>query len=118
MAKTKITTNTKDSKLSKASLTADHGNVILRFDKAYFSYGEKKPILEDVSFGIRERAKITLMGQNGAGKTTLFDLIMSLKPLEDGHIHIQKGLTIAQAMQVMPKEKLGMTVKEFFESAF
>lgn len=107
-----------EQQASKASLTASHGNVIMRFDDVFFHYSHKKHILDGVSFGIREGAKITFMGQNGAGKTTIFDLITgALKP-EEGVIHIKKGLTIAQGAQVMPKEKLDMDVREFFRSAF
>ncbi len=102
---------------SKATLTAGHGDVILRFNGVVFNYGNKL-ILDEVSFGVREGAKITLMGQNGAGKSTMFELIMSRLIPEEGAIHIKKGLTIAQAMQVMQKEKLIMTVREFFQSAF
>ena len=109
--------NPKGLQVSRAALTANHGDVILRFDKVSFNYGIKV-ILNDVSFPIREGAKITLMGQNGAGKSTMFDLIMSVHQLEEGSIHIQKGLTIAQAMQVMPREKLGFSIREFFQSAF
>ncbi|MBI5732587.1 ABC-F family ATP-binding cassette domain-containing protein [Candidatus Jorgensenbacteria bacterium] len=109
--------NQKDSELGKTALIANHGDVIMRFDKVYFNY-DIKPILSDVSFGIREGAKITLMGQNGAGKTTMFDLIMSAHLPEDGSIHIKKGLTIAQAMQVMPREDLAFSIRDFFQSAF
>ncbi len=108
----------KYSQSNKTVLTANHGNVIMRFDNVSFNYGINKPILEGVSFGIREKAKITLMGQNGAGKTTLFDLIMFVRTPEEGGIHIQKGMTIAQAMQVMPREKLILSVRDFFQSAF
>lgn len=102
---------------NKAALTANHGNVVLRFDGVSFNYGIK-PIFDEVSFSVREGAKITVMGQNGAGKSTLFNLIMSVYKPEEGSIHIQKGLTISQAMQVMPREKLNLSVREFFQSAF
>ncbi|MBT9171530.1 MAG: putative ABC transporter ATP-binding protein YbiT [Actinobacteria bacterium] len=102
---------------NKTALTANHGNVILRFDNVSFNYGIK-PIFNEVSFGVREGAKITVMGQNGAGKSTLFDLIMSVHKPEEGDIHIQKGLTISQAMQVMPREKLNFSVRDFFQGAF
>ena len=49
--------------------------VILRFDEVTFEYQHKKPVLDEVSFSIRNGSKITLMGQNGAGKSTLFSLI-------------------------------------------
>ena len=107
----------KEKQSNKTILTANHGNVILRFDGVSFNYGIK-PILDEVSFGVREGAKITLMGQNGAGKSTLFDLIMSVHEPAEGSIHIQKGLTISHAMQVMPREKLNFSVREFFQSAF
>ena len=106
-----------NSQPNKAALTANHGNVILRFDNVSFNYGVK-PVFNEVSFGVREGAKITVMGQNGAGKSTLFDLIMSVHAPEEGNIHIQKGLTISQAAQVMPREKLNLSVREFFQSAF
>ncbi len=107
----------KEKQSNKTILTANHGNVILRFDGVSFNYGIK-PILDEVNFGVREGAKITLMGQNGAGKSTLFDLIMSVHEPAEGSIHIQKGLTISHAMQVMPREKINLSVREFFQSAF
>jgi ATPase subunit of ABC transporter with duplicated ATPase domains len=92
--------------------------VILRFDKVSFEYGVNKPILEEVSFPLRNGAKITIMGQNGAGKTTIFGLITgALKP-ESGIINTQHNLTIATAKQVIPREDLKLTVREFFEKCF
>src|SRR5512143_2969578 len=96
----------------------DHGDVILRFSDVNFGYGHNKPILDQVSFPVRERAKVTLMGQNGAGKSTIFKLILGeLKP-DEGSINIKNGATVGHAMQVIPREKLDLTVKAFFESAF
>jgi ATPase subunit of ABC transporter with duplicated ATPase domains len=96
----------------------DHGDVVLRFSEISFSYGHNKPILEEVSFPVRERAKITLMGQNGAGKSTIFKLILNELQPEGGTINIKKGATIGHAMQVVPRDKMEMTLKEFFETAF
>src|SRR3989344_7866502 len=91
--------------------------VIIRFNKASFEYG-KKLILNEADFSVREGAKITLMGQNGAGKSTIFQLITgSLKP-ESGKIIIKKDLTMATSRQVIPREELELTVKEFFNKAF
>ena len=92
-------------------------NVILRFNNVSFEYG-KKPILSEADFSVREGSKITLMGQNGAGKSTIFQLIMgSLKP-ESGAVIVTKGLTMATARQVIPRDEIELTVKEFFEKAF
>ncbi|MFA5130541.1 MAG: ATP-binding cassette domain-containing protein [Patescibacteria group bacterium] len=96
----------------------DHGNVIIRFSDVTFGYDEDHLTLDEASFSMRENAKFTVMGQNGAGKSTIFKLITGeLKPLEGG-IHIQKDVTIATALQVIPRERMGETVKEYFEHAF
>ncbi len=96
----------------------DHGNVLLRFSNVSYGYDEENLLLEEASFSVRENAKITVMGQNGAGKSTIFKLISGLvKPLE-GQIHIKQGATIATALQVIPRERLSETVKEYFQHAF
>ena len=63
-------------------------------------------------------AKITLMGQNGAGKSTMFQLIMGVLTSEQGNVIVEKGLTMAIAKQVIPRDQLDHTVLQFFESAF
>lgn len=93
-------------------------NVILRFDEVTFEYQEKRPLLDDASFSVREGAKLTLMGQNGAGKSTLFSLIKGeLKP-KLGKIHIEEGLTIATAEQVVEREHFDLTIEEYFARAY
>jgi ATPase subunit of ABC transporter with duplicated ATPase domains len=92
--------------------------VILRFDKVSFEYGVNKPILEEVSFPLRVGSKITIMGQNGAGKSTIFGLITGILKPESGIINAQNGLSIATAKQVLPREDLVLTVREFFEKCF
>jgi ATPase subunit of ABC transporter with duplicated ATPase domains len=96
----------------------DHGNVIVRFSDVSFAYNDDYTTLDEASFSIRENAKMTLMGQNGAGKSTIFKLMTGeLKPTS-GQIHIQKDATIATALQVMARERMEETVREFFEKAF
>ncbi len=91
---------------------------IIRFENVSFEYGVNKPILSEVDFSIRRGAKITLMGQNGAGKSTLFSLITGASKPEDGDIHIDKKNTIAISRQVIPRDQLTLTVREFFEKCF
>jgi ATP-binding cassette subfamily F protein 3 len=92
-------------------------DVIIRFDNVSFEYGQK-PILAEAVFSVRQGMKMTLMGQNGAGKTTIFQLIMgALKP-EEGAINIEQGLTMAIGRQVIPRDEMDLTVREFFEKAF
>ncbi|HMT27446.1 MAG TPA: ATP-binding cassette domain-containing protein, partial [Candidatus Absconditabacterales bacterium] len=93
--------------------------VILSFDKVSFSYnGDKKVILEEASFSVRQQTKITIMGQNGAGKSTLFKLITKELSPKSGKINIANGTSIAIAKQVIPREMMNLTVREYFETAF
>lgn len=91
---------------------------VLRFEDVSFEYGHGKPILDEVSFVIRRGAKLTLMGQNGAGKSTIFSLITGESEPEDGTIHRSHGISIAIARQVIPREELGLTVRDFFQKVF
>ncbi|MCL5017234.1 MAG: ATP-binding cassette domain-containing protein [Patescibacteria group bacterium] len=92
--------------------------VILRFNKVSFEYKYDNPILNEVDFSIRRHSKITIMGQNGSGKSTIFKLITGVLHSESGKISVSPGVTIATAQQVIPREELDLTVREFFEKRF
>jgi ATPase subunit of ABC transporter with duplicated ATPase domains len=93
-------------------------DTILRFQKASFEYGHNKPILNEVDCSLRRGSKITIMGQNGSGKSTIFKIITGLLKLENGDVFITNGVTIAIARQVIPRDELNLTLREFFEKAF
>lgn len=95
-----------------------HGEVVIRFEKVSFEYGHNKPILDSVDFSIRRHMKVTIMGQNGAGKSTLFSLITGERQPEEGQIHKAQRTTIALSRQVIPRDELNLTVREFFEKCF
>ncbi len=91
---------------------------IINFEEVSFEYGHNKPILDEVSFTLRRGMKMAVMGQNGAGKSTLFALMTgALKP-EDGEINRSHGMKVAIASQVIPREKMELTVRDFFQSYF
>ena len=94
------------------------GEVIVRFDKVSFSFGIKKPILHEVDFTVRRGTKITFMGQNGAGKSTIFGLIMGAHEPNEGTIHLSSGLSVAIGRQVIPRDELELTVRDFFQKVF
>lgn len=88
---------------------------ILKFNKVSFGYLENKPLLDEVNFSIRRNTKTTIMGQNGAGKTTIFGLISGDIRPESGTVSVARGLSIAVSRQVIPRDELNLTVREFFE---
>jgi len=92
--------------------------VVIRFEKVSFEYGHNKPILDNVDFSIRRGMKVTIMGQNGAGKSTLFSLMTGEREPEEGQVYLAQRATIALSRQVIPRDEINLTVREFFEKCF
>lgn len=95
-----------------------HGEVVIRFEKLSFEYGHNKPILDEVDFSIRRGMKVTIMGQNGAGKSTLFSLITGANQPESGRVILSNNLTVALSRQVIPRDELELSVRDFFAKCF
>ncbi|MFA6135807.1 MAG: ATP-binding cassette domain-containing protein [Candidatus Paceibacterota bacterium] len=93
-------------------------DTILRFKDVSFEYGNNKQILNEINCSVRQGLKIAIMGQNGSGKTTIFDLITGKSKPESGTISVNKDISIAIARQVIPRDELNLTVREFFVKAF
>lgn len=92
--------------------------VIVRFDEVSFGHSVNKPILDEVNFVVRSGSKTALMGQNGAGKSTLFQLVMGGNKPVEGEIYLEPNYSIAMAHQVISRDQLDLTVREFFEKSF
>ncbi len=91
---------------------------IIVFKDVTYEYNVTRPILKDASFVVRRGAKLTLMGQNGAGKSTIFALISNQIQPEAGMINLEPKTTIAVSRQIIPRDELTLTVREFFEQCF
>lgn len=91
---------------------------LISFDEVSYEHDATKPILREASFTIRRGAKLTLMGQNGAGKSTLFALITGALRPDEGAIHVMPKTTIALSRQIIPRDELTLTVRDFFQKCF
>jgi ATPase subunit of ABC transporter with duplicated ATPase domains len=91
---------------------------IITFKDVNFEHNQTRPILRGANFVVRRGMKLTLMGQNGAGKSTLFSLITSKLSPDEGTINIEPRTTIAVSRQIIPREELKETVREFFVHCF
>ncbi|AQQ54372.1 ABC transporter ATP-binding protein [Planococcus lenghuensis] len=59
------------------------------FDHVSFTYpGTQVPVLKDVSFRIRPKEKLAIMGATGSGKSTLLQLLPRFYDVTDGQIEI------------------------------
>ncbi len=99
-------------------MTNDH--VAVRFSDVSFEYDRShKTLLGEASFSVRAGSRIALMGQNGAGKSTIFKLITGEAQPTGGQVfRTPADATVAIARQVMPKDMLGLTVRDYFATAF
>jgi ATP-binding cassette subfamily F protein 3 len=52
------------------------------------------------------------------GKSTMFKLIMGELKLQSGKMNLVPGKTVAISRQVIPRDQMGLTVKEYFATAF
>lgn len=101
----------------KLQLTMTENNVVIRFDHVSFAYSDAKIILDEANFSVHRNSIITIIGQNGAGKSTIFKLLLGKLVPESGKINLELGTTIGIAEQVVPADKLELTVLEYFKTA-
>lgn len=91
---------------------------LITFNNVSYQHDAMTPILIEANFSVRRGAKLTLMGQNGAGKSTVFNLIAGKFEPDEGDINIMPRTTIAVSRQIIPRDELELTMREFFERSF
>jgi len=77
-------------------LVVDKGN--LKFTQVTFSYGAKRPVIQNFSLDIAPGEKVGLVGPSGAGKSTLMALLLRFYDPQEGSILID-GQNIANVSQ-------------------
>lgn len=90
-------------------------NVVIRFNEVSFAYNDAKVILDEASFSVHRNSIVTIMGQNGAGKSTIFKLLLGKLIPQSGKISVELGTTIGIAEQVIPTDKLNLTIADYFD---
>jgi iron complex transport system ATP-binding protein len=62
--------------------------MLLEADSLTFAYG-RRPVLEDVSFGLQRGEWLTVVGPNGAGKSTLLRCLLGLVRPQRGEVRVE-----------------------------
>lgn len=73
--------------LDRSAVSADCHTDVITVENLSFSY-QQKTVLSGVSFSVKERDFIGLIGTNGAGKTTLLRMIVGLLKPNEGQIRL------------------------------
>ena len=68
------------------ALKSVHGEPVVTFDDAHFSYGGDVEVLRGVSFEVRRGERVAFVGESGVGKTTMTSLLLGLYPLTSGRL--------------------------------
>ena len=76
------------------------GSELLRVEHLDFSYTNRRKILQDISFSVREGEMVSIVGTNGAGKSTLAKVICGFVREDGGRLLFggkdMKGSTIRE----------------------
>ena len=84
-------------------------DTIIRFEKVTKQY-DNTPVLQDVSFTIRKKEFITIIGSSGCGKTTLLKLINGLLLPDSGKIYVQHE-DVSNVNQIALRRKIGYVIQ-------
>lgn len=74
-------------------------------------------IFEDITFEIKEKERVGLVGRNGSGKTTLIRLLAGEEIPDSGKIHWKKDAAIGYLTQI-PDYQDTTTTKDVLKTAF
>lgn len=94
-----------------------NNNVVISFNNVSFEYDSSKVILDEANFTVHRNSIVTIIGQNGAGKSTILKLLLGRLTPQSGKINLENGATVGIAEQVVPADKLDLTIVDYFKTA-
>jgi ATP-binding cassette subfamily B protein len=87
------------------------GNIV--FDNVSFEYETGKPVLKNISFGVKSGQTIAILGPTGAGKTSLVNLLPRLYEYTSGSIKID-GIELNSIDKKWIRNNIGIALQEPF----
>jgi len=72
----------------------------ISFDSVTKQYGQRTPVLENLSVSVNHGDFVSIIGPSGCGKSTLLKLVAGLSPISSGAIAVE-GMTPAKAREIM-----------------
>jgi ATP-binding cassette subfamily B protein len=94
-----------------ATMVRARGDV--EFDKVFFQYGDRAPVLNGLSLGIRAGEMVGIAGTTGAGKSTLMKLLLRLYDVNEGAIRID-GIDVREMRQHDLRQQIALVSQDVF----
>ncbi|MDR1568753.1 MAG: ATP-binding cassette domain-containing protein [Streptococcaceae bacterium] len=106
-----LTTPTLDTQSIHFSFQINHpsGNEVLLLDDLFVGY-EARPVAEHISFILRRKERLAIVGENGIGKSTLLRTIIGEVPKISGVIKLGSGVSVGYYDQTQERLSQNKTV--------
>ncbi len=85
----------------------------IEFKNVSFAYNEGEPVLQDVSFQIKEGETVAVVGHTGAGKSTLIKLLVRFYDSQKGEILLD-GVNIQSLKIDFLRSNIGLVIQDPF----
>ena len=85
----------------------------IEFKNVSFAYNEGEPVLQDVSFQIKEGETVAVVGHTGAGKSTLIKLLVRFYDSQKGSILLD-GVNIQSLKKDFLRSNIGLVMQDPF----
>lgn len=86
----------------------------IKFENINFRYGNRRLVLDNVSFSFQKGEKIAIVGESGSGKTSLARLLLRFYAPEQGHIFLNGQDLSEWTLQSVRNKISYVSQEEFF----
>ncbi len=99
----------------QSKMTGNQPNRSLRVENLVKEYVPGKPILKDISFEVKGRSSVAIIGPSGTGKSTLIRCVNKLIPPTGGNVYVSgENITNLNGAELRKaRRKIGMVFQEF-----
>jgi ATP-binding cassette subfamily B protein len=85
----------------------------IEFDHVTFGYDPKRPVLKDVSFKVKPKQIVALVGPTGSGKTSIISLVRRFYEVNEGSVRVG-GHDVRDVTLESLGQTIGMVLQEPF----
>ena len=83
----------------------------IAFDRVFFGYDPRRPILKDVSFAVPPGRTVAIVGPSGAGKSTISRLLFRFYEVGEGAVRID-GQDVREVTQASLRAAIGIVPQD------